>query len=154
MGVYEIACPQCNKLHLWFSGINDQRCEACMKSVALSLKSRIMKAVEFDKRGKELVTEYRYGVFPDADKDQLETLLADYACHGFEAGIGLRFDRLQPLLEALAECASAISDWKQKTGAAYDGSDYDEWSVSLMRAWDSIDITLAKLEAVLEGCKK
>ena len=32
MGLYEIQCPQCKKMHLWFSGISDQRCEACMTS--------------------------------------------------------------------------------------------------------------------------
>lgn len=29
------------------------------------------------------VTEYRYAVYPDADKDQIQTMLADCGCHGY-----------------------------------------------------------------------
>ena len=31
MGLYEIDCPQCGKVHMWFSGNMDQRCEVCIK---------------------------------------------------------------------------------------------------------------------------
>lgn len=33
MGLYQIACPSCGKEHMWFSGTQDQRCEACMTQV-------------------------------------------------------------------------------------------------------------------------
>mgnify|MGYP000493995760 CR=1 FL=1 len=29
------------------------------------------------------ITEYRYAVYPDADKEQIQTLLADCGCHGY-----------------------------------------------------------------------
>ena len=44
----------------------------------------------FDDRAKALESEFRYACYPDADKDELQTLLADYACHGFASGVGVK----------------------------------------------------------------
>lgn len=75
-----------------------------------TLTDKLKALAAFEERGKELVTEFRYACYPDADKDQLETLLADYACHGFESGLGVRFDRLAPLLEAYNACVEALEN--------------------------------------------
>lgn len=64
---------------------------------------RARELLEFDDRAKTLEAEFRYACYPDADKDQLATLLADYACHGFASGVGVKFDRVRPMIEAALE---------------------------------------------------
>lgn len=31
MGLYSVHCPSCSRVHVWFSGNMDQRCEECKK---------------------------------------------------------------------------------------------------------------------------
>ncbi len=72
-----------------------------------SLPARLRAKLALEERGKELVTEFRYACYPDADKDQLATLLAGYGCHGFESGLSVNFARLQPLHELLLAVVEA-----------------------------------------------
>lgn len=64
----------------------------------------------FDDRAKTLESEFRYACYPDADKDELQTLLADYACHGFASGVGVKFDRIKPIIDALLKVAEAAEN--------------------------------------------
>lgn len=73
------------------------------------LIKKVREKLEFDDRAKSLESEFRYACYPDADKDELQTLLADYACHGFAAGVGVRFDRVKPIIEALIAVAKVAS---------------------------------------------
>jgi hypothetical protein len=87
-----------------------------------NLKSRIMKAVEFDERNAEEYGERWYS----AD----EYIGTQPEC--FSAGARWQQARLQPLLAALADCAEALEN-------AYVNDAYTDQG------------ELAKLDAVLEG---
>lgn len=67
-------------------------------------------------RMEELRSAYRYGVWPDADKDKASTRDADLACLGFEAGFDACDEEIVQKLqselkakdEVLRECEKAI----------------------------------------------
>jgi len=73
------------------------------------LLAKLREKLEFDDRAKSLESEFRYACYPNADKDELQTLLADYACHGFASGVGVKFDRVKPIIEALLKVAEAAT---------------------------------------------
>lgn len=64
--------------------------------------------------------------------------------------------RIQPLLTALIDVASAVDDWKRATkkvrGA--EAENYEKWAIECDRAWGAVDDTLARLDKLCgEGTK-
>ncbi len=73
--------------------------------------ARARELLEFDDRAKTLEAEFRHACYPDADKEELTTMIADYACHGFASGVGVKFDKVRPMIEAALEVVKAAEGY-------------------------------------------
>ena len=93
------------------------------------LATLLAEVFNFDDRAKTLESEFRYACYPDADKDELQTLLANYACHGFAAGVGVKFDRVKPITDQLLELVKAAE--LMNGPVAYKGSPQDNLNKAL-----------------------
>ena len=68
MGLFTIKCPTCDRLHLWFSGIADQRCEKCIKEAQVTNPN---------KPPRECSVTLCYGGIFEFQKAELEKQLAE-----------------------------------------------------------------------------
>jgi hypothetical protein len=74
MGLIPVACPDCNKQHLWFTGNPDQRCEDCVGNIKIPLKPRMDYKITTNK----VELNKKQGTKHDTDKPDLSLLPREF----------------------------------------------------------------------------
>ena len=100
------------------------------------------------------VTEYRYAVYPDADKDQIQTMLADCGCHGyFDAafiGVNHQHTKDAAIISELIEIIQSQSELLKKVNT--DNFVYDDHCTDIGDKVDQCQTqTTARLQKLRDG---
>lgn len=86
-------------------------------------RERLEKIAEFDENDKTLEAQFRGAVWPDADKDGLNTFQADWSCYGFNVGRDAESERLAPLIKLLIDDNERLR--KALTSLCFDNGEHD-----------------------------
>jgi peptide methionine sulfoxide reductase MsrA len=128
------------------------------------LKERLTKLddeLSIKKQFEKEVTEYRYAVYPDADKDQIQTMLADCGCHGYfdAAFIGVKTEHTKSaaIISELIEIIQIQSDALELStdllhNAYYEiDQDTDEYKERCIKNRECTIQTTARLQKLKDG---